>query len=63
MSINDNLNNIFISRKNKRIYGVNYSPLIKYKDDDKFELFKNHLTKWFKSVNERDFSQYKYFII
>lgn len=63
MSINDNLNNIFISRKNKRIYGVNYSPLIKYKDDDKFELFKNHLTKWFKSVNERDFSQYKHFII
>lgn len=63
ISINDNLNNIFISRKNNRIYGINYSPFIKYKDNNKFELFKTYILKWFKSINEYNFSQYNRFII
>lgn len=51
-SIKDNLNNLIIS-PNKRYYNVNYSPLIKYVDEDKFEIFKQYLKKWHHCVNTR----------
>lgn len=44
--IKENLNNIMVSSKG-RFYNVNYSPLIKYIDEDKFEIFKTYLRKWY----------------
>lgn len=54
------LDTIIYSSKNKRKYFVNYSPLIKYIDDSKFEVFKNHLEKWYSSsINQ----SYEYSLI
>ena len=55
--ITDNLDNLCISSKGKT-YIVNYSPLIKYIDDNKFESFKSHLLKWYNSVKTNNFEQY-----
>ena len=55
--ITDNLNNICISRNN-RTYAVNYSPFIKYVDDNKFNIFQQQLIKWYTSVENNDFTQY-----
>ena len=44
--ITENLNNIIVSNKG-RYYNVNYSPLIKYINEDKFETFKTYLIKWY----------------
>lgn len=41
-----------------RIYYVNYSPLIKFMDADKFEVFKEHLIKWYNSVKEDNYNEY-----
>ena len=56
--IKDNLNNIFISNNN-RYYSINYSPLVKYTDKDKFETFKHYLNKWYNSIKNNDFTNYK----
>lgn len=52
-SIEDNLNKVFLDTVNKRRYFVNYSPLVKYKDDKKFEQFKYYLNKYHYSVTNR----------
>lgn len=44
--ITENLNNIMLSH-NKRFYNINYSPLIKYVNEDKYEVFKEYLLKWY----------------
>ena len=56
--INQYLDTIIISSNNRR-YCVNYSPLIKYIDDNKFEVFKNHLLKWYNSVNNKIYNGYE----
>ena len=56
--INQYLDTVMISSNNRR-YCVNYSPLIKYVDDNKFEIFKNHLLKWYSSVNNKMYNGYK----
>jgi len=55
--IKDNLNNLCISH-NGRIYSINYSPLVKYTDNNKFEVFKTYLRKWYNSITYNDFTQY-----
>ena len=47
--ITSRLNTLIVS-KNARYYNVNYSPLIKYKDSDKFEVFKDYLIKWYNNA-------------
>lgn len=44
-NITDYLDTLFIST-NKRFYNINYSPFIKYVNEDKFEIFKKYLLKW-----------------
>ena len=56
--INDYLDTIIVSSNNRR-YCVNYSPLIKYFDDNKFEVFKSHLLKWYNSVNNKIYNGYE----
>ena len=56
--INQYLDTIMISSNNRR-YCVNYSPLIKYFDDNKFEVFKSHLLKWYNSVNNKCYNGYE----
>ena len=55
--ITENLNNLCVSQKGKT-YIVNYSPLIKYVDNSKFEVFKSHLLKWYNAVRNNYFEQY-----
>lgn len=52
--ISEHLEHMFITQNNRR-YVLNYSPLVKYKDDNKFEVFKNHLIKWYNATT------YKYY--
>lgn len=56
--INQYLDTIIISSNNRR-YCVNYSPLIKYIDDNKFKIFKSHLLKWYNSVNNKCYNGYE----
>lgn len=57
--ITENLNNICISA-NKRYYAVNYSPLVKYTDNAKFEVFKTNLKRWYESVKSNSFTSYNF---
>lgn len=50
--IKDNLDIVTIS-KNRRRYYINYSPLVKYTDNEKFEVFKHYLLKWYNSCNTK----------
>lgn len=52
------LNHIMVS-PNNRLYGVNYSPLIKFIDDNNFEIFKNHLLKWYNASINNNFNEYE----
>lgn len=51
--IKDNLNTLMVSRNN-RFYNVNYSPLIKYTDENKFETFKSYLRRWYSWCKSRN---------
>ena len=53
--INDYLNTIIVSSNNRR-YCVNYSPFIKYVDNNKFEIFKYYLLKWYNAVNNKNYN-------
>ena len=44
--ITENLNTLMVSPNNK-FYNINYSPLIKYKDNEKFFIFETYLIKWY----------------
>lgn len=61
--IKNNLDSLIIS-KNKRFYNVNYSPLIKFIDKNKFEVFKTYLIRWWHcSSNSIYYNYYNYNII
>lgn len=53
-----NLNNVFVST-NGRFYTVNYSPNIKYIDDNKYKLYLTYLNSWLSSSINNDYSNYK----
>ena len=57
-NISDYFDTIFISVNNRR-YWVNYSPLINYTDSDKYETFKSNLIRWYNSIKNNDFTNYK----
>lgn len=57
-NISDYFDTIFVSINNRR-YWVNYSPLISYTDSDKYEIFKSNLIRWYNSIKNNDFSNYK----
>lgn len=57
-NISDYFDTIFISINNRR-YWVNYSPLINYTDSDKYEIFKSNLIRWYNSIKNNDFTNYK----
>lgn len=44
------LDTVICNSVTKRRYFINYSPLIKYKDEEKFEVFKQHLIKYYNSI-------------
>lgn len=58
-NISDYFDTIFISVNNRR-YWVNYSPLINYTDSDKYEIFKSNLIRWYNSIKNNDFTNYKF---
>lgn len=58
-NISDYFDTIFISINNRR-YWVNYSPLINYTDSDKYEIFKSNLIRWYNSIKNNDFTNYKF---
>lgn len=53
----DNLNNLIIS-SNNRFYNVNYSPLIKYVNEEKFATFETYLRKWYSCCITQNFNTY-----
>lgn len=59
IDIKNNLENVIIS-PNNRFYNVNYSPLIKYIDKEKFDVFKSYLRKWYYSCKTKYFSYKTY---
>lgn len=58
-NISNYFDTIFISVNNRR-YWVNYSPLINYTDSDKYEIFKSNLIRWYNSIKNNDFTNYKF---
>lgn len=57
-NISDYFDTIFVSVNNRR-YWVNYSPLINYTDSDKYKIFKSNLIRWYNSIKNNDFTNYK----
>lgn len=51
------LDTIFISGNHR--FFINYSPLIKYTDEVKFDVFKNNLSKWFIASTNYSYGEYK----
>lgn len=52
-NIKSDLENAIYSVKYNRLYVPNYNPLVKYTDDAKFEIFKNHLLKWYNAITNK----------
>lgn len=46
------------SPRNRRVYIGNYNPLIKYIDDNKFEVFKNRFIEWLNYPNDYSYEKY-----
>lgn len=57
--IKDNLETLYIS-PNRRLYNVNYSPLVGHIDEDKGNVFQTYLYKWYNSCIENFYSYKKY---
>lgn len=55
--ITENLNVMCISN-NRKFYGVSYSPLIKYTNEEKFNVFKDKLLHWYNCVIDNHFNGY-----
>lgn len=47
------LDTVVCERKTRRRYFINYSPLVKYTNDEHFEIFKSHLIKYYNSIISR----------
>lgn len=56
-SIHSLINSIIVSN-NKRLYYVNYSPLIKYVNKDKFNTFITKVNDFLYSASNKDYSKY-----
>ena len=41
---------VICERKTRRRYFINYSPLVKYTNDENFEVFKRYLVKYYNSI-------------
>lgn len=50
--------NILVISSNNRFYNINYSPLIKYTDKEKFDTFKTYLRKWYNCCITQNFNIY-----
>ena len=57
ISIHSLINSIIVSN-NKRLYYANYSPLIKYVDKDKFNIFITKVNDFLYSASNKDYSKY-----
>ena len=47
------LDTVICEKKTRRRYFVNYSPLVKYTNDEHFEVFKSHLLKYYNSITSK----------
>ena len=47
------LDTVICENKTRRRYFVNYSPLVKYTNDEHFEVFKSHLLKYYNSITSK----------
>ena len=47
------LDTVICENKTRRRYFVNYSPLVKYTNDEHFEIFKSHLLKYYNSITSK----------
>ena len=56
-SIHSLINSIVISNNNRKYYS-NYSPLIKYVDENKFEIFVSKVDDFLYSTSNNDYSKY-----
>lgn len=54
IDIKTNFETVYIS-SNNRFYNINYSPLIKFIDKDKYEVFQSYLRKWYCSCKTKYF--------
>lgn len=61
INIKDNINSVFVGCN--RVWNVNYSPLVKYTNEDLFKHFKYFLNKWYNSTinNNYPYKQLLYF--
>lgn len=57
-SITYDFDKAIYSPRNKRVYVGNYNPLVKYVDDNKFEIFKNRLLEWYNYPNNYCYENY-----
>lgn len=62
ISISDNIDNVFISKNNRR-YNVNYSPFVVANDDKLSDTFKQGFIKWINAIMYNDFNEYKKYMI
>ena len=47
------LDTVICDKRTRRRYFINYSPLVKYTNDETFEVFKRHLLKYYCSIINR----------
>ena len=47
------LDTVICENKTRRRYFINYSPLVKYTNDEHFEIFKSHLLKYYNSITSK----------
>jgi hypothetical protein len=47
------LDTVICDSKTRRRYFINYSPLVKYTNDEHFEIFKSHLIKYYNSITSK----------
>lgn len=62
VNIKDYLDIVCIS-KNNRYYNVNYSPLVKYTNEELFETFKHYLIKWINCVRAKELTYKNYIML
>ena len=47
------LDTVICDKATRRRYFINYSPLVKHTNDEHFEVFKNHLIKYYNSITNK----------
>ena len=61
IKLSESLDTCYVSRNGRR-YCVNYSPLVKFVDKDRYAEFVSNLRRWFYACNS-DFNNYKHYVI